>query len=299
MPDVPERTGELDDLKDSASSYIKEAVAWQYNWIALLGMGAFALVSGSALPLVLAAGAELIYLSVVPQSSRFRRLVRSWKYAEEKKKAQLRVAQLMVELPTDLQQRYAHMVDTVGSIRRNYSQLSHSSQMFTSQMDTRLGGLLDSYLRLLHGAHQHGEYLRTTDTDDIVKEIARLERHLEEESEAVQDINRRRIEVLNKRLERYDKVLENSKVLAAQIQALEDLLDLIRDQSFTMKDPQQISEQLDTLVTDVEQTEASIREMEAIYALAGEPSLLSTSAAIPSVARPPSAGPAPRQRTKN
>ncbi|MGH9509305.1 MAG: hypothetical protein ACRD2M_05170 [Terriglobales bacterium] len=297
MPDVPERAGELDDLKDSAASYFKEAFTWQYNWIPLLGLGAFALVSGSALPLVLAAGAELIYLSLVPQSSRFRRLVRSWRYAEEKKQNQFKVAQLMVELPTDLQQRYAHMVDTVGSIRRNYSKLSHSSQMFTSQMDQRLAGLLDSYLRLLHAAHQHGEYLRTTDTDDIVKEIARLERHLEEESEAVQDINRRRIEVMNKRLERYDKVLENSKVLAAQIQALEDVLDLIRDQSFTMKDPQQISDQLDTLVTDVEQTEESIREMEAIYQLAGEPSLLSAArtAAVPT-AKP---APPPRRRTRN
>ncbi|MCI0351429.1 MAG: hypothetical protein L0Z53_18555, partial [Acidobacteriales bacterium] len=110
------------------------------------------------------------------------------------------------------------------------------------------------------------------------------------------EINRRRIEVLQKRLERYDKVLENSKVLAAQIQALEDVLDLIRDQSFTMKDPQQISDQLDTLVTDVEQTEESIREMEAIYALAGEPSLLS--GAGRAAAPPPSAGP-PRQRTRN
>ena len=125
---------------------------------------------------VLAAGAELIYLSLVPQSSRFRRLVRSWKYAAEKKQQQIKVAQLMMELPTDLQRRYAQMVDTVGSIRRNYSTLSHSSQMFTSQMDQRLAGLLDSYLRLLHAAHQHGEYLRTTDTDDIVKEVARLER---------------------------------------------------------------------------------------------------------------------------
>jgi methyl-accepting chemotaxis protein len=296
MPDVPERAGELDQLKDSTASYFKEALTWQYNWIALLGMGAFALVSGSALPLILAAGAELIYLSVVPQSSRFRRLVRSWKYADEKRKSQLRVAQLMVELPTDLQRRYAGMVDTVGAIRRNYSTLSHSSQMFTGQMDQRLAGLLDSYLRLLHAAHQHGEYLRTTDTDDIVKEIARLERQMDEESEAVQEINRRRIEVMNKRLERYDKVLENSKVLAAQIKALEDVLDLIRDQSFTMKDPQQISDQLDTLVTDVEHTEAGIREMEAIYALAGEPALLTSPAAIPSPAAKPST---PRQRTRN
>jgi DNA repair exonuclease SbcCD ATPase subunit len=298
MPDHPEPAGELDELKQTSANYFKEAFTWQYNWIGLLGMAGFALVSGSGLPLVLAAGAELIYLSLVPQSSRFRRLVRSWKYAEEKKKHQIRITQLMVELPAELQERYWKMDQTVASIRENYSRLSHSSQMFAGQMDRRLAGLLDSYLRLLHAAHQHGDYLRTTDTDDVVKEITRLERHLEEESEAVQEINRRRIEVLHKRLERYDKVLENSKVLAAQIQALEDVLDLIRDQSFTMKDPQQISDQLDTLVTDVEQTEDSIREMEAIYQLAGGPSLLTG----PARTAAPAAKPAPPtrgQRTRN
>ncbi len=298
MPDLSERAGELDELKDSSTSYFKEALAWQYNWISLLGLGAFALVTGSGLPLVLAAGAELIYLSLVPQSSRFRRLVRSWKYAEEKKKHQQKLAELMVELPPDLQERYAKMDENVEAIRENYARLSHSSQMFAGQMDQRLAGLLDSYLRLLHAAHQHGQYLRTTDTDEILQDITGLERRLEEESEAVQEINRRRIEVLHKRLERYDKILENSKVLAAQIQALEDVLDLVRDQSFTMKDPQHISDQLDTLVGDVEQTEQSIREMEAIYQLAGEPPLLTgpartaTSAAKPA---PPSRG----QRTKN
>ncbi len=298
MPELPERAGELDELKQTSASYFKEALTWQYNWITLLGLGAFALVSGSGLPLVLAAGAELIYLSLVPQSSRFRRLVRSWKYAEEKKLHQSKLAQLMGELPRELQERYSKMDESVEAIRQNYRKLSHSSQMFTGPMDQRLLGLLDAHLRLLHAAHQHGQYLRTTDTDQVLQDITSLERRLEEDSPPVQEINRRRIEVLHKRLERYDKVLENSKVLAAQIQALEDVLDLIRDQSFTMKDPQHLSDQLDTLVTDVEHTEESIREMEAIYQLAGEPPLLAGPArATTSTVKP--APPLRGQRTKS
>jgi DNA repair exonuclease SbcCD ATPase subunit len=298
MPDVPERAGELDELKDTAASYFKEALAWQYNWITLLGLGAFALVSGSGLPLVLAAGAELVYLSLVPQSSRFRRLVRSWKYAEEKQRHQMKLAEFMGEIPPELQERYAKMNENVEAIRQNYSKLSHSSQMFTGQMDQRLKGLLDAYLRLLHAAHQHGQYLRTADTDQVLQDITGLERRLEEDSPQVQEINRRRIEVLHKRLERYDKILENSKVLAAQIQALEDVLDLIRDQSFTMKDPQHLSDQLDTLVTDVENTEDTIREMEAIYQLAGEPPLLAgPGRTTPSTVKP--APPARGERTRN
>src|SRR5712664_2985846 len=77
------------DLGVDDTNFVKEALKWQYNWIGLAGAAAFAIVSGSGLPLILAAGLELIYVSVVPQSSRFRRLVRSWQFAEEKRKHEL------------------------------------------------------------------------------------------------------------------------------------------------------------------------------------------------------------------
>ena len=64
------------------TNYVKAAFHWQYNWISLAGAAAFALISGTALPILLAAGLELMYLAIVPQSSRFRRLVRSWPVAQ-------------------------------------------------------------------------------------------------------------------------------------------------------------------------------------------------------------------------
>ncbi len=45
------------------------------------------------------------------------------------------------------------------------------------------------------------------------------------------------------------------------------MLQLIRDQSVTMRDPQEISEHLDSLVKDVEQTEETVREVESIFEL--------------------------------
>ena len=66
-------------------NFVKEALKWQYNWIGLAGAAVFALVSGTGLPLVLAAGLQLVYLSLVPQSSAFRRLVRSWRIADARK----------------------------------------------------------------------------------------------------------------------------------------------------------------------------------------------------------------------
>ena len=52
-------------------NFVKEALKWQYNWIGLGGAALFALVSGTGMPLVLAAGLEMIYLSMVPKAAPF------------------------------------------------------------------------------------------------------------------------------------------------------------------------------------------------------------------------------------
>jgi len=209
-----------------------------------------------------------MYLSLVPQSSRFRRMVRSWKYTEEKRRHEAKLSQIFHELPPEMRTRYAELDNMCRAIRANYAKLSSTSQIFVSQMDDKLHGLMQSYIRLLFGAHQHREYLRSTDPESIKREIISIQRALEHESPKVQEINKRRIEILNKRLAKFDKIRENRQVIDAQCAAVEDVLELIRDQSVTMRDPQQVSDQLSTLVQDVEQTEQTVREVEAIFEMA-------------------------------
>src|SRR6202050_4642651 len=80
-------------------NFVKEAFHLQYNWIAMVSAGAFALVSGSFLPILLAGGVELMYLAIVPQNWRFQRLVRSWKFAEEQQKHQQKLGEMPASLP--------------------------------------------------------------------------------------------------------------------------------------------------------------------------------------------------------
>src|SRR5271157_1459075 len=166
---------EAQDLGVDNTNFVKEALKWQYNWIGLAGAAAFALVSGTGFPLVLAAGLELIYLSLVPQSSAFRRLVRSWKYAEEKQRHEMKLSAMFNELPPDMRKSYANLNSMCAAIRANYSRLSSTSQMFLEQMEQRLDGLLQAYLRLLFAGFQHLEYLRTTDPDLIKRDLAKLQ----------------------------------------------------------------------------------------------------------------------------
>jgi hypothetical protein len=246
-------------------SFVKEAFKIQYNWITLAGLGVLALVSGSALPLILAGGLELMYLAVVPQNWRFQRLIRSWKFAEEQKAREQKLGEMLRSLPADMQSRYIALAQVCGSIRNNFSQLSSTSQIFVQQMDQRLQGLLNGYARLLNAAAQQRQYLKTSDCDSIKKEIAALQQHINQDPPKVQDINKRRIEILSKRVEKYQKIVENRQVVDAQCSAVEDVLQLVRDQSVTMRDPQQVSDQLANLVHDVEQTEQTVQQVESIF----------------------------------
>jgi hypothetical protein len=260
LPDAPGPDAPKHDI-----NFVKEAFNIQYNWIALGGAAAFALVTGTAIPIALAGGLELMYLAVVSQHPRFQRLVRSWKFADEQKRNEQKLGDMLRSLPPDMQGRYIKLAEVCRSIRGNFSQLSSTSQIFVQQMDQRLEGLLHGYARLLSAAFQQRQYVKTTDPDQITKEVATLQQHLNADPPRVQDINKRRIEILSKRLEKYQKINENRQVVDAQCSAVEDVLQLVRDQSVTMRDPQQVSDQLANLVHDVEQTEQTVQQVESIF----------------------------------
>jgi chromosome segregation ATPase len=246
-------------------NFVKEAFHNQYNLIALGGLAASALLFWTGLPLIVAGGLELMYLAVVPQNWRFQRLVRSWKFGEEQRAREQKLADMLRSLPPDMQTRYVNLAQVCGSIRNNYSQLTSTSQIFVQQMDQRLQGLLNGYARLLNAAWQQRQYLKTADADTIKKEIATLQQRMNQDPPKVQDINKKRIEILGKRVEKYTKIVENRQVVDAQCSAVEDVLQLVRDQSVTMRDPQQVSDQLENLVHDVEQTEQTVQQVEAIF----------------------------------
>ncbi len=269
-PDVPDETGggDVDKLGSQEINFVKEAAKLQYNWIALAGAAAFALISNSLLPLILAAGFELIYLSIVPSNPRFQRLVRSWKYAEQERRHQISLSALFDELPPTLRTRYVALESKCRAIRTNYSRLSSTSQIFVGQMEEKLQGLMQAYLRLLCASNQYTQARKNADPEEIKRDLAQLQRALDSDPPKVQDINRKRIQILTKRLEKLEKMCENTKVIDAQCAGIEDVLELIRDQSVTMRDPQQVSEQLGSLVHDVEQTEETVQQVEAIFALA-------------------------------
>ena len=288
-------SGKTDDREEI--NFVKAAFNLQYNWIALGGATLFAVVSGSLLPVILAAGVELMYLAVVPQMATFQRLVRSWKFGEELQQRQVQFAQMLSSLSPEAKSRYGKLAQVCAVVRSNFSQFSTTSKIFLQQMDARLDGLLDGYARLLLAASQQQQYLKGTDPDEIGQEITALQEEMDNDPVKVQEINKKRIEILTKRLEKYQKICENQQIVDAQCSAIEDALHLVRDQSVTMRDPQQVSDQLDTLVRDVEQTEQTVQQVEAMLGNMGGDFEMSPLPSVPST--PAASTAAKRSRSKN
>lgn len=287
---------QVDEIETGSSNYLKEAFQWQYNVIGIAGAAAFALISGTALPIILAAGVELMYLAVVPQSSAFRRLVRSWRYADEKKAHDAKVRAMQQQLPADVRERYARLGQISQSIRANYARLSSTSQLFVDQVQQRIDALMNSFLRLASAESTYTEYLQRTDPRTIDQEILALERNIDKQPAKVQEINRKRIEIMHKRQERFKKIVEDLQVIQVQSAAIEDVLALIRDQSVSLTDPQQVNEKLDLLMQDVESTEATVREIEDFF-LISSPGMNTTMPPLPT--SPSTGSEPPRDRHRN
>jgi hypothetical protein len=249
-------------------NYFAHAFKSQYNLIGLGTALGFAVLAGSALPLILAAGAQLVILPLVAGSERFQRLVRARvsSEAEEEKeeRKEVETVEILKSLPEAERQRYRGLETLSAEIRRNYQGLGASSRMLLEELIQKLDFLLSFYLRMRSSVARYEAYFSTTDPDHIEERIAMLGHEIARGPERIQPIKAKTKAVLEKRLARYKKALENKQLIDAQTETVLEVLQLLRDQSFSIRDPREITSQLDGLMSSAEETERGVRDMEDI-----------------------------------
>src|SRR6185436_19177689 len=123
-------------------NYLAHAFKSQYNLIGLGTALGFALISGTALPLILAAGVELVVLPLVSGSGRFQRLIRARLREEEdterQQKRDVESTQMLQYMPDAERQRFRALQAMTTEIRHNYRGMDTSSQMLLEQVVDKL-----------------------------------------------------------------------------------------------------------------------------------------------------------------
>lgn len=213
--------------------------------------------------LVFAAAAELMYLGIMPRQERFRRVVRSRRIAEFNKPPSQK--EIWRELEKHHQRRYFRVRELEKKISANYRKLSYASQGLLDSHLKKIDGLLDSYLNLLHQKERYELYGQRSTENEVVRAISDLREDMADDSPRVRAIKARRLKILEQRLDRFKRSSENLEIIEAQLETIEDVVKYIHEQSLTLRNPEEITFQLDMLLSEVEETEASVEELEDVF----------------------------------
>lgn len=252
-------------------NYSREAFLhpWNLTFLIVSMMVAFGVsMTGATWPfdvaLMFTAGAELAYLGIMPRNERFRKAIRSRRAAEHAKP--LSQKELFQTLAAPDRRRYARLRKLEKEIRGNYRKLSYASQGMLDSHLKKIDGLLESYMKLLYQKERYEFSAQSGVESEVLRSIASLRVDMADDTPRVRAIKARRLRILEQRLERSKKGQENLEIIEAQLETIEDVIKYIHEQSLTLRNPEEISFQLDTLLTEVEETQASVEELEEVFA---------------------------------
>ena len=253
-------------------NYTKEAFLhpWNLTFLIVAMLSAFGVSSFLGQTplfetlLLFAAAIELMYLGWMPRQERFRRAVKSRRAAEHAKPPSQK--EIFQHLTKHSQRRYARLRKLEKEIRSNYRKLSYASQGMLDSHLQKVNSLLDSYLNLLYQKERYELTTHSNTEAEVVRAIESLKEDMADDSDRVRAIKARRMRILEQRLERSKKGQENLEIIEAQMETIEDVVLYIHEQSLTLRNPEEISFQLDTLLSEVEETQASVEELEAVFA---------------------------------
>lgn len=251
--------------------YLKAAFLMPANLIALGASGVAALLTGEPSVLLVALGAESLYLGALSSASTFQRAVRAGALAEDVD-PEKEAGALFDDLSPSQKEHYATLKGVRDRILENYRKLP-GGRVLAATSEQQVDQLLVAFIRLVSTLNHYRKFLGTSDRRQVEQELRELEVDAAAESNArLKDVKQRRVEILRKRVERFQKAEESRELVSHQLAGIEDLLKLTHEQSIAIRDPESVGRQLERLTEEAQSTEATVREMEQFLDITGEPS---------------------------
>jgi hypothetical protein len=243
--------------------YLKAAFLMPANLVGLLTAGASSALTQEPLPALVALGMEGLYLGVAASSKRFQRAVHaSEPGAQDEEAARQQVDALLAELAPSQREHYQLLVELKEKILANYAKLP-GGRVLAASSEQRLDALLTSFLRLISTLNQYRAYLNSAERQSLEKEARTLEAELAQETYArLKDVKEKRLDIMKRRLSRFEQAGESREVVSHQLASIEDLMRLTHEQSIAIRDPESVNRQLEALSAEAHATDETVREME-------------------------------------
>ena len=249
----------------SAGSILRELILNQYQAIVLGGAALASVLTLNPVPLLIWLGTELVLLPVL-DSGPLRRLVARRRRQVTRAQAAQRRTILIASFDAAYAKRYVAMEQLCRMIEANYQSLSGISQAYLSEQRGKLDNILEGCLNRMLALQRYEKMPINRSPADIKREIAGLEQELTGTglNERARAALQKNLELKRRLLASYSEVGGTMKALSTELDSMASLLEVLHQNSISLRDPQAISEELDTIVRQSEDSERVVREMEAL-----------------------------------
>lgn len=251
------------------SEYYKAAFRLPFNlwflWITGLSPFMLAFIPDFGLnfwPWLIGAGLEAIFLASVPTNERFRLWVRSIRSTPKPRETRFEEAKVIASLDPSLQKRVYAVNAIVQKIKTTVLPLNTSENIFLEENLSKIESLRSNYIRLAATLQNYYEYMQTVNRKGIEADLLRLEDSMLNSTEKIKQVREKNAEVLKQRIKKIDTAEENRDYIIAQLETIEDTLQLARDQSMTMATNKNLSLQIDNVLSGLADTTAMAEEMQ-------------------------------------
>ena len=278
-------------------SYVKEAIKEPLNiWamVIFLAFAVFAVTAAPAgfltwiawwVPLVAAGAAEALYLSSVPNTPGYRRVVDQRMRRRALANREQRRRELILKFDPREREAVEYLSWMKNQIYQNYQKFTGMSEV--PERIRTLDVYWESYVDLLDTYRRRKNHMRSINRQTIQNQIQQAERAV---ATASDDDTRRlyqtNLEFLQKRMKTYDDMERSMKRVEAQLQSIESFFGLVNDQVVTMPTPEHISSlDFESLLSSIELTKEILDETAPIMSQLDVSERSSSQAARPPLAQ--------------
>ncbi|MEX0771156.1 MAG: hypothetical protein WD035_10505 [Balneolaceae bacterium] len=252
--------------QDPEINYTREAFLHPLNLTVLFvsALTAFFLSdmgSVSNLVLTMAFGTELVYLGIVPRLPRFKQRVKMRKIRNRDKEEEEKL--IFQQLDSRSRKKFIVLKHLSKMIKQNFDKLPYTSQGLLDNIRKKIEELLSNYITLLDQYKRYEIYMNSAVEAGLKQEVERIRQKMSElTSERLKNTKARRLQILQKRLKKFEIAKEKYLVCETHLETIEDAIRYIYEQSMTMNNAEEIGFQLDNLLNDVEETSQLIDDLD-------------------------------------
>jgi hypothetical protein len=206
-------------------------------------------------------GMELIYLGVLPKLPSYQKSVKLKKEKELPEESGDK--RIFHNLDGRSQKRFLVLKHITKEVEKNFETLPYTSKGMLEHVLTKMDGLLSTYLSLLEMNRRFQIYMNSEVEAEIENEVKKQEEKLENaESDQLKATGKRRLNILNKRLNKFQIAKEKFLICETHLETIEDAIRFIYEQSMTMPNDEDVGLQLDHLLAEMDETTSIIQDLD-------------------------------------